>query len=40
MSDGGAAVIAKGVEGAIALTRFRVGRVVLWVGAAIYWLTR
>lgn len=37
MSDGGAAVIGKGVEGAIALTKFRVGRVVLWAGAA--WLT-
>ncbi len=37
MSDGGAAVIAKGLEGAIALTRFRVGRAVLWAGAA--WLS-
>ncbi|MBS1149642.1 MAG: hypothetical protein H6Q89_1340, partial [Myxococcaceae bacterium] len=37
MSDGGAAVIAKGVEGAIALTKFKVGRVVLWAGAA--WMT-
>ncbi len=37
MSDGGAAVIGKGVEGVIALARFPAGRGVLWVGAA--WLT-
>jgi len=33
MSDGGATVIVKGVEGAIELAKFKVGRVVLWVGA-------
>ncbi len=36
MSDGGAAVIGEGVKGAIALTKFKVGRVVLW--AAVAWL--
>jgi hypothetical protein len=36
MSDGGAAVIVKGAEGAFAIAKFRVGRVVLWIGAA--WL--